>query len=552
MTADLDSRSLPLGRRELATVAALVLLAVLLRLAYTTYPRVVWGDEPFYLWLGQSLWAGDGYNIFGYSGAHFPPLFPALAGGLGALLGSLQGASNLLYVLCGALLVLPVYAMGRHIAGARAAWVAGLFAALYPALTTGVLAWGTMTEPLYLLLVAAAIYALMRGLEWGGTGSYLAMAALLGLAYLTRTEAVVFAALGFLLVAATRLIRGDRWAGVVGRTVAAGLIFLLVASPYLLYIHNKTGQWSLTGAAGMAFVSTEGLANDDPATFDAATWGIDPNSGEVYLFAPASEHEGLAASLLADPLGLLRRVRANLRMTLSLLLSAKLVIWPLAALAALGLFGRPWDGRALRGHLALIVSLASPLSYVPFFVQDRYLAGMLIPALVWMGAGAAYLGDWLAGSWSNLRARPVSPRLATSLGALPALLVALFLLWSGPRLWSLMQSTHSFQPGHLAAAADLRGRGVTAGDTVMSRYPAIAFHAGAAWAPTPDEAWPTVEAYARLHGARYLAMDGWEASLRPQLSFLVIPGEAPAGLRYLETVEAGPDPVVLYEFEATE
>ncbi|MEZ4766915.1 MAG: hypothetical protein R2844_00610 [Caldilineales bacterium] len=43
---------------------------------YATYDRVVWGDEPFYLWIGRSLWAGDGYNFFGYPGAHFPPLFP--------------------------------------------------------------------------------------------------------------------------------------------------------------------------------------------------------------------------------------------------------------------------------------------------------------------------------------------------------------------------------------------------------------------------------------------------------------------------------------------
>ena len=39
---------------------ALVAAAVLLRVYYTTYARVVWGDEPFYLWIGQSLWAGHG------------------------------------------------------------------------------------------------------------------------------------------------------------------------------------------------------------------------------------------------------------------------------------------------------------------------------------------------------------------------------------------------------------------------------------------------------------------------------------------------------------
>ena len=46
---------------------ALVAAAVLVRLYYTTYDRVVWGDEPFYLWIGQSLWSGHGFNFFGYS-----------------------------------------------------------------------------------------------------------------------------------------------------------------------------------------------------------------------------------------------------------------------------------------------------------------------------------------------------------------------------------------------------------------------------------------------------------------------------------------------------
>ena len=89
-----------------------------------------------------------------------------------------------------------------------------------------------------------------------------------------------------------------------------------------------------------------------------------------------------------------------------MLFSVKLVPWVLAALAVLGLFGQPWTARRLRGELALIASLAAPVSYIPFFVQERYLAGMLLPAMVWMGAGAWLLGCWLADTWSNLPTGP--------------------------------------------------------------------------------------------------------------------------------------------------
>ncbi len=294
--------------------AALVVAALLIRVYYTTYDRVVWGDEPFYLWIGESLWSGNGYNFFGYSGAHFPPLYPALAGGLALLTGSLQWASNLIYIATGALLVLPLYYLVRATVNATAAWMTGLVVALYPALTSGVLAWGTMTEPLYLLWVGLAVYLLFLALDRkpGRWREYFLLGAALGLAYLTRTEALVLVVAMFGLLLIGRLVRRDRFVGLIVRLAASLAVFLLVASPYLVYIRQETGHWNLTGAAGMAFVSMTGLAEKDPSAFDRSTWELDPASGEVYIFAPSSETEPLLPALLGDPLALLRRLRAGL------------------------------------------------------------------------------------------------------------------------------------------------------------------------------------------------------------------------------------------------
>ncbi len=539
------------GRREWLVVLLLATLAAAVRLASTGYPRVVWGDEPYYLWIGQSLWAGTGYNAMGYSGAHFPPLFPALAGGMARLTGSLQGASNLLFVLSGALLVVPLYALARAIYSPTAAWMVGLVVALYPALTTGVLAWGTMTEPLYLLWVSVAVYALFQALDqrpmrWRDA---VLLGAALGLAYLTRTEALAFLAAAFALLLVGRLMRRDRLGPLLGRLAVAALAFLLVASPYLLSMRLSTGRWSLTGAAGMAFVSMTGLAENDPAEFDRATWALDPASGEVYLFAPSSEGESLTTTLLADPRATLLRLRAGVAAASNTLFSVRLLPPALAMLAALGLFGQPWRPRRLRGELALLASLAAPLAYLPFFVQERYLAGLLLPAMVWIGAGAWMLGLWLSGTASQLLQRSLPATAQRLLRAAPAVALAVVLLALGPRVWTAMQRTHSFQPGHLAAAAELRQLGAPAGAVVMSRYPAIAFHAGTRWAATPAEDWPTVLRYARQRGARYFAIDGWEAQLRPQLAFLLDPAQAPPELRHLATVASGNDPVVLYEFQ---
>jgi hypothetical protein len=83
---------------------------------------------------------------------------------------------------------------------------------------------------------------------------------------------------------------------------------------------------------------------------------------------------------------------------------------------------------------------------------------------------------------------------------------------------------------------------------VLSRFPAIAFHAGIGWAPTPAASWPEVVTYAQRKGADFLSVDAHEARLRPQLAFLLDPAQAPAELEYLTTVDDGTGPVVLYRF----
>ncbi len=319
----------------------------------------------------------------------------------------------------------------------------------------------------------------------------------------------------------------------------------------------QTGHFQLTEDAGLAYSSMQGLVERDIAMFDAATWKLDPNSGEVYLFAPVSEQEGLLSAIIADPAGFVRRLKRNSVDLLTTTFSTSLLPWPLATLVAVGLFCRPWDRRRWQGELLLIASLAGPISFILFDVQARYLVGLLLPALVWIGEGISWLGEWLVASWALLRTgeqgtRPgkVSAQAPASLlgRALPALLLTAALLWQTPRVWEMMHWTRSFQPGHLAVAAELRALGASADTVVMSRYPAIAFHAGTRWAATPAASWPEVEAYARRHDARYLVVDAWETTLRPQLSMLLDPAQAPSTLEYVGTIDRGAGPVVLYRF----
>lgn len=543
-------KSIRLSRTDWVILSLILALGTVVRLYYTTYTRVVWGDEPFYLWLGKSLFSGSGFNVFGYSGAHRPLLLPFITGALGPFVGGSFNASNLVYVLCGTLLAVPLIALARAIYTPTIGWIIGLISATYPALTTGMLTWGTMTEPLFFLWVAIGTYSLFltfdsRALRWRDS---VVLGSMLGLAYITRTEGLilVFASVAMLLI--VRLLRKDKLKTLLYHLSVIILIYLLISLPYLIYIRNTTGRWSFLGAAGMAFVSMQGLSENNNAVFDKATWELDPVSQEVYLFAPESETEPLADAFLADPIGLLKRIRVGIRNAVEVVFNLKMIPWFLSVFAFVGLFAHPWNKRRFFGELALITSLSAPVAHIPFFAVERYLAGVLLPAIVWIGVGIWVVGQWLAGTWINMCTQGISSRVQKFLSFVPTLILVVLLLFLGPQVWRVMQSTHSFQPGHLAAAAELQTLGARPEDVVMSRYPAIAFHAGTRWAATPAEDWPTVVEYARRRHARYLAIDGWEASLRPQLDFLMNPALTPPELRYLTTIDSQ-DPVVLYEFK---
>ncbi|MGQ9667364.1 MAG: glycosyltransferase family 39 protein, partial [Anaerolineae bacterium] len=131
---------------------AITLGALILRAVLASPARVVWGDEPFYLWDGCNLATGRGYTFFnGRPDVYLTPLYPLVIAGLYLILHNLELASRLCYMVFGAALVLPIYGLAKEMYGRRPAVIAAVLLAVYPALTSAELYWGTMTEPLYFL-----------------------------------------------------------------------------------------------------------------------------------------------------------------------------------------------------------------------------------------------------------------------------------------------------------------------------------------------------------------------------------------------------------------
>lgn len=529
---------------------AIALGALILRAVLASPARVVWGDEPFYLWDGYNLATGRGYTFFnGRPDVYLTPLYPLVIAGLYLILHNLELASRLCYMIFGAALVLPMYGLAKEMYGRRSAVIAAVLLAVYPALTSAELYWGTMTEPLYFLTAYAGLYAALRALRDGGWGAHIAAGALFALAYLTRGEGIAYiAAVGGVLVIVRllerRLLARDVWP----RLLAMFGIFLVLAFPYWLYLRLQTGRWMISGQAGMTYITCISLAYGDVVGFDQATWGLDRASGEVYFFSPAMVSFNMLEHIRSDPLAFARLVYHNARDFIATLFSWRMFPLWLLPFLTLGLFGAVWDKRRAKGELLLAASMAPALSFLFFFVQERYIGSVLPLFIIWTAHGverwAAWAGETLAGWWPKGPAQ-TTWRVWLS-GALTLVLIAAS-LWMGPRV-AATTSLGSFRPAHRAAGLWLSER-IQPGDTVMARYPAIAFHAGAEWVPTPNAPIPDVLAYAYAHGADYFVLDERETKgLRPQLAPLLEVGEMP-GLRRLAELEDEGAKIVIFRLE---
>ena len=174
--------------------------------------RLIWGDEPIYLWLGQNWLHGRGFQLFGFNDVHHSPGYPFLTAVVSLLTGDAAVASTLLYAVFGTLLVLPVYGLARELYDRRVAGWAALIVGLLPAFIVAIPVWGSMTEPPYLFLVAGALYLTLRALQGGRGWNYGLAGLALGLAYLIRPEAIwYFIILGFLLVVVPWIVRRRSW-----------------------------------------------------------------------------------------------------------------------------------------------------------------------------------------------------------------------------------------------------------------------------------------------------------------------------------------------------
>jgi 4-amino-4-deoxy-L-arabinose transferase-like glycosyltransferase len=225
-------RSFPLA------LAAIVGAGFALRVVYTVWlaPRTSGLFDAFYFRIvGLSVAEGHGfvspYEFLSEGGpstptADHPPLYPlvlALEHELGVTGDTLQRSTG---ALLGAATVALIGLLGRRVGGERTGLIAAGIAAVYPLLivTDGAL----LSETLYAPLVAASMLFAYSVIDRPGVAAASMLGAAIGLAALTRSEALLL----LLLLALPAAYRGGtRWAA---RFAVCGLATAVVVAPWIV------------------------------------------------------------------------------------------------------------------------------------------------------------------------------------------------------------------------------------------------------------------------------------------------------------------------------
>jgi hypothetical protein len=506
-------------------VVGAVAVGFALRLAAGLTDDAPASDETAYLQSGISLVDGHGFTRAGHAELHFPPLVPFVLGLVHKVVGDAHTASVIVTLVAGTAVIVPLALLARRLAGPRLGPQAGIatawVAALLPGLATMPALRGTGSEAVYTLVVVAAVWAALTAAAREGAGR-LALAAvagaLVGLAYLTRPEGVFLAGpLGVaVLWPSLRLLRAtDRRParrGLAATAAAFALPIVACVAPYAAFLHDHTGQWSLTAKTQDTSIEAwHAVARGDRLTRDSILYALDETGLRF-----EDDHHSLPSLARDDPAGYAAIVKTNVGELGTVVFGWSLVPLPLTALAAWG----AWQRRRAGPTLVVVAVALLPIgTALAFFVQPRYLvlAVAMVTALSGVGLACA-----------SRRWRPV-----LAVGALALAALASVDGFHGHAGWG---TPADFTDQRLAGEwiAAHAGRD----DRVVTRSMVVDFYAERETVALPYADLDEVLAFARHYGARYLVADSAHIGrFRPQLRMLLEDDEV-EGLRLVHEARA--------------
>lgn len=510
--------------------------ALALLLALAAIPRILsWlafdfidsggGSDPVaYLNLACNLFSGNGFSTFGEVHTIHHPLYPVFIGIFWKILGDLLLAGQLVSVLAGIALIIPVYSLARNLFGPRAAFYAGLFTAFCPILVYG--SSEAFCESLYVFLLISAVAVLANAWRKGRILPLAGAGLLVGGAFLTHPAGITFLPIFLLFLLAAQWLPGHLTWRVLFYRVALILVgFCLAGLPWWIYLRIETGRWQVSGSSHYQDIS---LMLDEIEE-KAESQVIFEHMELIYQGATESEYEreeiGIFALFIQQPEELVRLISHNLskgaaelaKSAVFLGISYRTLILILGATAlsiVAGIIFLLLSTRRFAEVLLLTLLFLPALTFVLLIVQHRYFYPFF--PLAWILIGAV-----LAAGVERCQ-RVKAPRFGQFIRLLGVVIAVVLLAGSAGvirRKWKKEAIPYEYKMLGEWMRENLPG---LEEEKVMAFRLGFSFYAGSSWNVFYWGDYPGLLAYLQERGISYLIIDDYKLyMINPALRFLI-------------------------------
>jgi hypothetical protein len=486
-------------RSDLVCVLLLAAAATGLRAWQLTHTTVASRDSIGYVRIAWRLEHGDWAKILPH--AHQHPLYPLALLAVswpvrhflpGDLPYAMQLSAQLTSAIAGVLLVLPMFLLGRELFDRRVAFGASL---LFQCLPSGGRVLGDgLSEALFLLFAVWSLYLATRALGSRSVVWFVLAGLASGLAYLTRPEGLIIAAVtGLVLVGSQAVARWRRpWLNLLGAGAALALATLAAGGPYMATIHGLTVKQS------------------DIRVFDKLRKMLAESPQPDHQLASLGSGLGLFADW-SDP-----NPDAHL--------PSERRLWGVEAVANMLIRGFFWSSwlpalvalwvrrdRFLIVPGAWVVALLCAgiaaslyaVAVVVGYASDRHLLLVILLGCYWAAAGVPILGSWTAKLVGQLRPAWQGSRWTNGAVWAAGLWVV---LCAGP-LFHTLETLHADRAGFRKAGYWLAEHAQT-GDEITDAYAWANYYAGHVFTEVaPEDGLPFTPGPAHEPRVRYVVME---------------------------------------------
>jgi len=509
------------------------------------------GSDSFtYAISGKNLFSGNGLSCRGCPQIVHPPFYSILIGFVWLLTNNLELSGQLVSVITGALLVVPVYYLAKKMYGKKVALLSAIFIVIFPALVYG--STETFSESLYTLLLITGIALYWKAL-YSKNVLWMALVGLvIGLCFLTHPMGIIFIPLfSVFLLFSKYLISKITFRMILKKAIIMIITFIITCSPYWIFLHKHTGEWMLSGTITYLHSSNYITLSESKSEEEVL---FKDYENPAYLMYQNTERQrvSMIPFYLSQPGELLKRCVTNLREIYFEVERLAVILWvsPLLLKGVLGIiilflgigiFIQARNRKLTIKEIYLIFLLLSALIFLILQIEHRYFYPYIPIVILLMTKILIDIQNWLKHKLIRFNKQIANGLICF----LPIALVIAMATCSS----FLILHKKSYAPYEYKIMGEWMKENIEdiENKTIMSRRAGVPFYATSEWNPLYYGDYQGMIKYAKSRGIDYLIIDEYTIPrLRPRYAFLLEENQENSGLEVIHTVIYKERKTILY------